>query len=101
MDYVELTKRLTRDVYDGASRDALLRLSRAMDRAGGLKPLIDQNDPALDPFPAEHLYRLAEVHQRYAEWKEAAVQVRRNLAKSKLSLQIGRASCRERVCHRV
>jgi predicted RNA-binding protein with RPS1 domain len=89
MDFVELTKRLFRDLYDSCDRGALQRLGREVERSDGLAPLLEKNSAALDPFPAEHLGQLSEVHREFMKWKSAAKDVRRTLAKSGLQIPDG------------
>jgi transcriptional accessory protein Tex/SPT6 len=89
MDYVGIIKRLYRDVHDGSQRSALQRLGRSLDRSKGLEPLLDGDDPALEPFPAEYLAKLADAHRAFVRWKAAAKEVRRSLAKSGLQLPDG------------
>ncbi|MDD5309685.1 MAG: S1 RNA-binding domain-containing protein [Deltaproteobacteria bacterium] len=89
MEFVEFVKRQHRDLHDGCDRAALQRLGRALERAGGLTPLVTGDDPALEPFPAETLVGLAEAQRRYAIWKETAMSVRRELSKSALAIPDG------------
>jgi transcriptional accessory protein Tex/SPT6 len=89
MDYGGLLKRLHRDVFDAAQRPSLQRLGRALERSGGLIPLLDNDDPALEPFPASQLAKLADTQRAFGRWKAAAKEVRRSLAQSKLQLPDG------------
>jgi len=89
MDYVGIVQRLYRDVYDGSQRQALQRLGRSLERSKTLDALLENNDPALDPFPAEYLPKLAEAYRAFDRWKAAAKEVRRSLAKSGLQLPDG------------
>ncbi|MFO8071042.1 MAG: S1 RNA-binding domain-containing protein [Polyangia bacterium] len=89
MDLVELTRRLERDVYDGSQRAALQRLGRAMGRARGLRRLAESNDNSLEPFPAESLLKLADVHRAHQKWVATAVEVRRALTAAGLGLPDG------------
>ncbi|MBW2276530.1 MAG: S1 RNA-binding domain-containing protein [Deltaproteobacteria bacterium] len=89
MDYVGIVKRLYRDVYDGSQRSVLQRLGRSLDRSKSLEVLLENDDPALDPFPAEYLAKLADAHRAAVRWKAAAKEVRRSLAKSGLQLPDG------------
>ncbi len=89
MDFVELTKRLERDVYDGSQRAALQRLGRAMGRAEGLRRLAESNDNSLEPFPAGSLLRLADVQRAHQKWVATAVEVRRALAAAGAGLPDG------------
>jgi predicted RNA-binding protein with RPS1 domain len=89
MDFVELTKRLFRDLYDSCDRGALQRLGREVERSGGLASLLENKSAALDPFPTEHLIKLSEVHREFMRWKNAAKDVRRTLAQSGLQIPDG------------
>jgi predicted RNA-binding protein with RPS1 domain len=89
MEFVEFVKRQHRDLHDACDRAALQRLGRALERAGGLTPLVTGDDPALEPFTAENLPGLAEAQRRYAIWKETAMSVRRELSRSSLAIPDG------------
>ena len=89
MDFVELTKRLNRSLYDSCEREALAKLGRALEQADGLLPLLEGNDPALLPFPAVRLGELADLHRALAAWKDAVRELRRILAVSALKLPDG------------
>jgi predicted RNA-binding protein with RPS1 domain len=89
MDFVELTKRLFRDLYDSCDRGALQRLGREVERSGGLATLLENQSAALDQFPTEHLSKLSEVHREFMRWKSAAKDVRRTLAQSGLQIPDG------------
>jgi predicted RNA-binding protein with RPS1 domain len=89
MDYVGIVKRLHRDAFDANQRSTLQRLGRALDRSGSMIPLLDNDDPALEAFPAAQLAKLSDAHRAFARWKAAAKEVRRSLAKSGLKLPDG------------
>lgn len=89
MDFVELTKRSNRDLYDACDRSALQKAGRAMDRAGGLKKLLLARDKSLDPFTGRQLTALSEVHRDNGRWKEAARELRRLMATSGINLPDG------------
>ncbi|MCK9459752.1 MAG: S1 RNA-binding domain-containing protein [Proteobacteria bacterium] len=89
MDFIELTKRLNRSLYDSCERDALQRIGRALDQADGIAPLLEGNDASLAPFPAARLCELADAHRAFAAWKGAARELRRVLGQSGLKLPDG------------
>jgi predicted RNA-binding protein with RPS1 domain len=89
MDFVELTKRLNRNLYDSCERDALQKIGRALEQADGIAPLLDGNDPSLSPFPAARLCEIADAHRAFTAWKDAARELRRVLGQSGLKLPDG------------
>ncbi len=89
MDYIELTRRLDRDLHDATSKEALQRFGRAMDRTDDLGQLVEQNDPVIDPFSARQLFRLESVYRDWLAWKDEAKSLRRELAASKTQLPDG------------
>jgi predicted RNA-binding protein with RPS1 domain len=89
MDFVELTKRLDRSLYDSCEREALVKVGRAMEQADGLPSLLEGNDPSLLPFPAVRLGELADLHRALAAWKDSVRELRRVLAVSGLKLPDG------------
>ena len=89
MDFIDLTRRLCRDLHDATSKEALQRFGRAMDRAGDLGQLVEQNDPVIDPFNAWQLFSLATAYRDWLAWKEEAKNLRRELAASKTPLPDG------------
>jgi predicted RNA-binding protein with RPS1 domain len=89
MDFVELTKRLNRNLHDSCERDALQRIGRALEQADGIAALLDGNDASLAPFPAARLCEIADAQRSFAAWKDAARELRRVLAQSGLKLPDG------------
>jgi transcriptional accessory protein Tex/SPT6 len=90
MDFINFIKNVRKDLFEQADRAALQRLGRSLDRQGvDLKSLLINNDAALANFRAETLAALADLHRDYTKWKAAAINLRRSLAVSKLSLPDG------------
>jgi predicted RNA-binding protein with RPS1 domain len=89
MDYIELTRRLVRDLHDSVPKEALVRFHRAMDRAGDLGQLVEQNDPVIDPFSARQLFQLVDIYKEWTAWKEEAKNLRRELAAGRTQLPDG------------
>ncbi len=90
MDFINFLKNVNRDLYDHSDRNALQRLGRALARPKvDLKALLTNNDTSLNNFKPEVLAKLADHYREYAKWTEAAKNLRRALAVSKLSLPDG------------
>ncbi len=86
MDFVEFVKKIYRDNHDYAQPGALQRLGRSLSRAHDIGPLLEKNDPALDPFNGLTLAVMADAYREFTGWTEAAKSLRRHLAKNGLSL---------------
>jgi len=86
MDFVELLKRLNRDLYDSCDKTALPRLAKAMERTKGITGLLTANDPVLGAFPKESLRRLSLVYSQFENWRTAFRDTRKVLATSRIAL---------------
>lgn len=86
MDFVELLKRLNRDLYDTCDRAALSRLARALEKHRSMRALLTTKDPLLAAFPLVHLQKLSRAYIQYEAWRKAFRETRRTLAQSRLTL---------------
>jgi len=89
MEFVEFVKHHQRDLHDAVPRAVLERASKALERSGNLVTLLNEDDPALELVPPGLLPRIADVQRAYADWREAAKEVRRNLAQSQVPMPDG------------
>jgi transcriptional accessory protein Tex/SPT6 len=90
MDFINFIRNVRKGLFDQCDRAALQRLGRSLDRQGiDLKTLLINNDAAVSGFKAETLAALADLHRDFTKWKEAAKNLRRALAASKLVLPDG------------
>ena len=90
MDFINFIRNVRKELFEQCDRAALQRLGRALDRQGiDLKTLLVNNDAAVAGFRAETLAALADLHREFTRWKEAAKNLRRVLAMSKLTLPDG------------
>ena len=90
MDFINFLKNVSRDLYDHADRNALQRLGRALSRPNvDLKTLLTNNDASLNSFRPDVLAKLADRYREYKKWTDAAKNLRRTLAMSKLALPDG------------
>ena len=90
MDFINFLKNMNRDLYDRVDKNALQRLARGLARPNvELKTLLTNNDASLNSFRPDVLAKLADHYRDYSRWMEAAKNLRRTLAMSKLALPDG------------
>lgn len=86
MDFVEILKRVDRDLYDSADKAALPKLARFMERSKGIGGLLKSNNPVLDAFPVSSLLKLQDAYEHFERWKVAFRNTKRVMATSGLTL---------------
>lgn len=89
MDFADFVKKHYGEEHDSIPRSALQRLGRVLERTADMQVLLANNDPALEPFPPTTLAELSDAHGEYRSWKEAAKELRRDLAKNNFTLPDG------------
>lgn len=90
MDFINFIRNVRKDLFEQCDRTALQKLGRSLDRQGiDLKTLLINNDVAVAGFRSETLAALADLHRNFTKWKAAAINLRRMLAASKLTLPDG------------
>ncbi|MBN2714562.1 MAG: S1 RNA-binding domain-containing protein [Deltaproteobacteria bacterium] len=86
MDFVEILKRVDRDLYDSSDKAALPKLARFLERSNGIGGLLKSNNPILDSFATSSLLKLQDAYVQFEKWKEAYRNTKRSMAASKLAL---------------
>ncbi|MBN2530655.1 MAG: S1 RNA-binding domain-containing protein [Deltaproteobacteria bacterium] len=86
MDFVEILKRVDRDLYDSSDKAALPKLARFMERSKGIGGLLKSNNAILESFPTSSLLKLQDAYEHFERWKDAFRNAKRVLATSKLAL---------------
>ncbi|MBN2342589.1 MAG: S1 RNA-binding domain-containing protein [Deltaproteobacteria bacterium] len=86
MDFVEILKRVNRDLYDSSDKAALPKLARFLERSKGIGGLLKTNNAVLDAFPISSILKLQDVYEQHQAWKDAFRNTKRVLATSKLTL---------------
>lgn len=86
MDFVEILKRVDRDLYDSSDKAALPKLARFLERSKGIGGLLKTQNPVLDSFAISSILKLQDTFLHYQDWKDAFRNTKRVLATSKLAL---------------
>jgi predicted RNA-binding protein with RPS1 domain len=86
MDFVEILKRVDRDLYDSSDKAALPKLARFLERSKGIGGLLKSNNAVLDAFATSSLLKLQDAYEQYERWRESFRNTKRVMAASKLTL---------------
>lgn len=86
MDFVEILKRVNRDLYDSSDKVALPKLARFMERSNGIGGLLKTNNAILDSFATSSILKLQDAFEQYQKWKDAYRNTKRVMATSKIAL---------------